>query len=412
MRVHAALFLLLSLGARGGGAWAAAPSVVGIYAQDGAPLPGWIVEAFEAGARVEADAALPDEARAIEAAGAALKRGEAAFLNADLRKADEHLQRATDLFLQGAAALDDSEEATRAVLLLIQVRAARGQGRAVGALLERVLLALPGFPGDQRPPPDVIEHIHKARGRLISQLSGRLTLSGRAGEVRLNGTRVGVSPAQIEGLPKAAVRVIWEGEGRREARNVDLRRREHLHFGPAPDRILGALRGASGRGDRAAFWRAATRLHEATGAREGCLARVEGEAVLVFRLDLVEGRALDGQAARGPRRAADWRTLGAFCGAKAGALSPAQVMARLLPRGDGAGATWPTWLTLGAGLGAAGLGVMFTSSAADAASRYNQTGDAMEKSAATSKALYADLSFALSAGLIGAGAYLFWSEAD
>ncbi len=398
-------------------AWAA-PVAGPVVAAPGASLPDDAERAFALGV---ADLAPPAETAAaspdLEPAAASLAAGERAYLEGRMTAAEKALAGAAERWLDHASALADAGAATRAVLLLAQVRAALGRQADADRVLERALKALPGFPAGAAPPPPAVQRrLDALRERLRPQMQARLDVRSRPSgvEVRLNGVPAGRTPVALEGLPPATVRVRVGGR----TRDVDLAQGAQvvqLELDAVPARE--ALRGTLLRPDADAGWSAAARL-QAAGEGDGvCVAVATDDGrVLVARLSASAREVVGARRAAGPSQTEGWRALGRLCGDAVPSDGPRAEVASILwpaefdaPANDGR-RLWG-WTALGAGAALAGVGLVYGLGALDAEAEFRGArtaeGARRARDEARHQAVVTDVSLGLSAGLLGAALYLF-----
>ena len=401
----------------------AAPAVAGVVARPPTELPAGAAQAFAAAARdfgAGATASPPvDQARQqdIGTALSAFQRGQAAYLEVELRRAERELSSAVDLFLGDPSTLADADPAVRAVLLLAQVGLAQRRPDFADQVLERALRALPGFPGDGvPPPPDVAERIAAARARLRTDAHATLGVtSAPAGlSVRLNGMPVGRTPVTLEGVAAGTVRVMLASPGATVPRSrvVDVGSEPvAVHFGDV-ELAAAALRASVRSGSAAEGWRAASEYQAASDAGVVCVAVVVGAQAVVARLDGAAQAVLGGARLPVPTDDEGWAGLARYCGSAApGGLGPAEVVGALWPeaapqvQGARFGRRGWGWAGVGTGVAVAGLGTFFGVRASAQADDYN-AGRRDDRDAVLAEARNADISFGVAGALIGVGVYL------
>lgn len=400
---------------------AAEPVVAGVVARPEALVPAGAAEAFAAGARevVGDDQGLPPPDPAVADALRQIEAGEQAWLRIELPAADRALTAAVDLLLADPTAHPEGEAASRAALMLAQVRLARGEASRTDAVIERALLALPGFPHGAPPPPDLAARIDATRKRLASRLVASLRVTSRpeGQPVRVNGVPAGTTPVTVGGLPAAPVRVTLEAGRERPERAVALVPGEtavHFALGEAPEAEL--LRDAVQARDAEGAWALAGRLEAVASADSVCMAVAEEERVVVAVLGGARREVLGGHAGPPPANVAAWRSLGRFCAPGAATdLPPGEVEAALwasrasAEEGFRFGKKGWGWTAIGTGAAVAGLGAVFGVQAQAAADDFNKAGDPDDEGLARSRALAADVSYGVSAALIATGLYLLLS---
>ncbi len=417
---RAALVLVLAFSG------ASAAPVVAVVERPSANLLAEAEVAFEAGAeespggRARDSTYLPREPRDTQAGLEALARGEKRYLAVELKAAKKALEVAVDALLRDPTELVDARFATRAALRLTQVCLALRQVRAADQVIERALFALPRFPAEGSPPPDLRARLEAVRSRVANQLDGRLHVVTRrpGAEVSVNGVVVGRTPLMVEGLARVPVRVVVRPDrAPAESRLISLAEgRAEVEFG-STDELLADLRGSVVNHDAEGSWRAARRLQSSFSADATCLAVVDDSDVVVARLDAVTREVLGGhRTTRVPGDAAGWRVLGRFSAPVAPSnLTPAEVAAALWSQPNFANtldfgrAEWG-WTTAGVGVATLGLGAYFGAKAFDADDRYSRTGTRSEKDDAESSALAADVVISVGAVLVGTGLYLLLTD--
>ncbi len=387
----------------------------------GSLIPPGAEAAFEEGLRAEQPLSPAEPRLDLTGARRLLKQGEAAYMRAQLRKAEGFLVRAVQSALREPKQLKESQEVVDTILLLAQVQLSRHRKSAADKTLLLGLRNLPAFPKGGQPAPSVEQRLRRLKRRKDLKLSAQLSIESQPEGLPLwiNGVRFGRTPQSLSELPHSSLGVAVEGPYGRVWREISLETGSAtLSFDLDLRRYKAQAQEAIQRGDQAGTFFALAALESATNREESCWALVKDQQVMVLRISGQRRQLLGARSQRSPRDLQAWHILGKLCSAP-GLLSQEQMRAWLWPpaskpfqesdrSSSGFGRAGFGWSALALGAVAGGAGGYFAWQAFSAAEEYNQGGAPADESRARSQAQQGDIALVISATLLGAGFYLLF----